>query len=162
VQSLGGFNSQNQRAECSIAAILSDCWMIRTGEQLLARQDASRRLCCSASVRVSVDSERDHTARWSVVGRSPKPVERTHPAANRSEGGADARARQRGRPDERRLRPCFTIAHQPAEKPQLFLRYTTLALRQRLRRLNEGTQLGMALEGLTAADLAYQQNEIAA
>jgi len=44
-----------------------------------------------------------------------------------------------------------------AEKPQLLLRYTTLALRQRLlRRLNEGTQLGMALEGLTAADLAYQ------
>ena len=49
------------------------------------------------------------------------------------------------------------IAGQLAEKPQLFLRYTTLALRQRLlRRLNEGTQLGMALEGLTAADLAYQ------
>jgi enoyl-CoA hydratase/carnithine racemase len=49
------------------------------------------------------------------------------------------------------------IAEQLAERPQLFLRYTTIALRQRLlRRLNEGTQLGMALEGLTAADLAYQ------
>ena len=49
------------------------------------------------------------------------------------------------------------IAEQLAEKPQLVLRYTTLALRQRLlQRLNEGTQLGMALEGLTAADLAYQ------
>jgi enoyl-CoA hydratase/carnithine racemase len=48
------------------------------------------------------------------------------------------------------------IAEQLAERPQLFLRYTTIALRQRLlRRLNEGTQLGMALEGLTAADLAY-------
>src|SRR5207244_12737620 len=53
---------------------------------------------------------------------------------------------------------ALVIAEQLAEKPQLFLRYTMLALRQRLlRRLNEGTQLGMALEGLTAADLAYQQ-----
>jgi len=53
---------------------------------------------------------------------------------------------------------AFAIAEQLAQKPQLFLRYTTLALRQRLmQRLHEGTQLGMALEGLTAADLAYQQ-----
>jgi enoyl-CoA hydratase/carnithine racemase len=52
---------------------------------------------------------------------------------------------------------ALAIGEQLAAKPQLFLRYTTLALRQRLvRRLNEGTQLGMALEGLTAADLAYQ------
>jgi enoyl-CoA hydratase/carnithine racemase len=52
---------------------------------------------------------------------------------------------------------AFAIAEQLAAKPQLFLRYTTVALRQRLlKRLNEGTQLGMALEGLTAADLAYQ------
>jgi len=44
-----------------------------------------------------------------------------------------------------------------AARPQLFLRYTTLALRQRLvTRLKAGTALGMALEGLTAADLAYQ------
>src|SRR5438132_8313803 len=46
---------------------------------------------------------------------------------------------------------AFAIAEQLAEKLQLFLRYTTLALRQRLlQRLNEGPQLGMALEGLTA------------
>jgi enoyl-CoA hydratase/carnithine racemase len=52
---------------------------------------------------------------------------------------------------------ALQIAEQLATKPQLFLRYTTLALRQRLlQRLNDGTQLGMALEGLTAADLAYQ------
>lgn len=58
---------------------------------------------------------------------------------------------------------AFAIAEQLAQKPQLLLRYTTLALRQRLlQRLNEGTQLGMALEGLTAADLAYQQQEVAA
>ncbi len=58
---------------------------------------------------------------------------------------------------------AFAIAEQLAKKPQLFLRYTTLALRQRLLlRLNEGTQLGMALEGLTAADLAYQQQEVTA
>ncbi|MHB8464358.1 MAG: enoyl-CoA hydratase-related protein, partial [Acidimicrobiales bacterium] len=49
------------------------------------------------------------------------------------------------------------LAEQLAARPQLFLRYTTIALRQRLlARLNEGTTLGMALEGLTAADLAYQ------
>jgi enoyl-CoA hydratase/carnithine racemase len=49
------------------------------------------------------------------------------------------------------------IAEQLTARPQLFLRYTTLALRQRLlQRLSDGTQLGMALEGLTAADLAYQ------
>jgi enoyl-CoA hydratase/carnithine racemase len=55
------------------------------------------------------------------------------------------------------------IAEELAKKPQLFLRYTTLALRQRLlQRLNDGTQLGMALEGLTAADLAYQQQRVAA
>ena len=52
---------------------------------------------------------------------------------------------------------ALEIAGQLAARPQLFLRYTTLALRQRLlRRLNDGTQLGLALEGLTAADLAYQ------
>lgn len=52
---------------------------------------------------------------------------------------------------------ALAIAEQLAAKPRLLLRYTTLALRQRLaQRLNEGTQLGMALEGLTAADLAYQ------
>ena len=52
---------------------------------------------------------------------------------------------------------ALEIAEQLAGKPQLFLRYTTLALRQRLlQRLNGGTKLGMALEGLTAADIAYQ------
>jgi len=57
---------------------------------------------------------------------------------------------------------ALEIAEQLAAKPSLLLRYTTLALRQRLlRRLNEGTQLGMALEGLTAADLAYQTRAVA-
>lgn len=52
---------------------------------------------------------------------------------------------------------AMELAEQLASRPQLFLRYSTIALRQRLlARLNEGTALGMALEGLTAADLAYQ------
>ena len=52
---------------------------------------------------------------------------------------------------------AMELAEKLAARPQLFLRYTTLALRQRLvARLNAGTALGMALEGLTAADLAYQ------
>lgn len=50
------------------------------------------------------------------------------------------------------------LAEQLASKPQLLLRYTPLALRQRLaKRMKEGVTLGMALEGLTAADLAYQK-----
>ena len=52
---------------------------------------------------------------------------------------------------------ALELAEQLATRPQLFLRYTTIALRQRLlTRLREGITLGMALEGLTAADLAYQ------
>jgi hypothetical protein len=44
-----------------------------------------------------------------------------------------------------------------AARPQLLTRYLAVTLRQRVsRRLAEGTQLGMALEGLTAADLAHQ------
>ena len=44
-----------------------------------------------------------------------------------------------------------------AAKPQLLTRYLAVTLRQRIsRRLAEAVQLGMALEGLTAADLAYQ------
>jgi enoyl-CoA hydratase/carnithine racemase len=51
---------------------------------------------------------------------------------------------------------ALELAEQLATRPQLFLRYTTIALRQRLlARLTDGTRLGMALEGLTAADLAY-------
>ena len=52
---------------------------------------------------------------------------------------------------------ALELAEQLATRPQLYLRYTTIALRQRLlARLTDGTRLGMALEGLTAADLAYQ------
>jgi hypothetical protein len=44
-----------------------------------------------------------------------------------------------------------------ATRGQLFLRYTTVAVRQRLfARLKEGTTLRMALEGLASADLAYK------
>jgi enoyl-CoA hydratase/carnithine racemase len=58
---------------------------------------------------------------------------------------------------DRVLSRALEHAEALAARPTLFLRYTALALRQRLaRRVNEGTQLGMALEGLTAADLAYQ------
>lgn len=49
------------------------------------------------------------------------------------------------------------LAEQLAGMPELLRRYTPLALRQRLaRRMNEGTTLGLALEGLTAADMAYR------
>lgn len=49
------------------------------------------------------------------------------------------------------------LAERLAARPQLLTRYLAVTLRQRIsRRLAEGTQLGMALEGLTAADMAYQ------
>ena len=48
------------------------------------------------------------------------------------------------------------LAEQMTQRPQLTNRYTALILRQRIsRRLNEGMALGMALESLTAANLAY-------
>ena len=50
------------------------------------------------------------------------------------------------------------LAESLAAKPQLLTRYLALTVRQRLsRRMAEAYQLGSALEGLTGADLAYQQ-----
>ncbi|MFD3479674.1 enoyl-CoA hydratase/isomerase family protein [Streptomyces sp. NPDC058695] len=50
------------------------------------------------------------------------------------------------------------LAEQLAAKPQLLTRYLAVTLRQHVsRRMAEGTVLGMALEGLTAADLAHQR-----
>lgn len=49
------------------------------------------------------------------------------------------------------------IAESLAARPQLLTRYLALTVRQRLsRQMAEGTALGMALEGLTAANLAYR------
>ncbi|MDX3771983.1 MULTISPECIES: enoyl-CoA hydratase/isomerase family protein [unclassified Streptomyces] len=49
------------------------------------------------------------------------------------------------------------LAENLAAKPQLLTRYLAVTLRQRVsHRMAEGLQVGMALEGLTAADLAYQ------
>lgn len=49
------------------------------------------------------------------------------------------------------------LAGELAAKPQLLTRYTAVTLRQRIsRRIAEGVLLGMALEGLSAADLNYQ------
>jgi enoyl-CoA hydratase/carnithine racemase len=50
------------------------------------------------------------------------------------------------------------LADHLAAKPQLLSRYLAITVRQRLsRRMAEAYQLGSALEGLTGADLAYQQ-----
>src|ERR1700746_473712 len=50
------------------------------------------------------------------------------------------------------------LAEQMTSRPQLTNRYIALVFRQRIsRRLTEGTSLGMALEALTAANLAYAQ-----
>ena len=50
------------------------------------------------------------------------------------------------------------LAESLAAKPQLLTRYLGVTVRQRLsRRMAEAYQLGSALEGLTGADLAYQQ-----
>jgi enoyl-CoA hydratase/carnithine racemase len=62
-------------------------------------------------------------------------------------------------PLEQVLPRARELAESLAAKPQLLTRYLAVTVRQRLsRRMAEATQLGMALEGLTAADLAYQQH----
>ncbi|WP_328498901.1 enoyl-CoA hydratase/isomerase family protein [Streptomyces sp. NBC_00414] len=60
-------------------------------------------------------------------------------------------------PLEKVLSRAQQLAEDLAAKPQLLTRYLAVTLRQRIsRRMAEGLQLGMALEGLTAADLAHQ------
>jgi enoyl-CoA hydratase/carnithine racemase len=54
------------------------------------------------------------------------------------------------------LARAHELAETLAAKPQLLTRYAAVTLRQRIsRRMAEGTALGMALESLTAANLAY-------
>lgn len=61
-------------------------------------------------------------------------------------------------PHERALTRGLEIATKLAAKPGLYRRLQKQTLNQRLRRrIVEGVPYGMALEGLTAADLAYQQ-----
>jgi enoyl-CoA hydratase/carnithine racemase len=58
---------------------------------------------------------------------------------------------------ERVLARAQEIAESLAARSQLLNRYLAIMLRQRLsRQMAEGTALGMALEGLTAANLAYR------
>jgi enoyl-CoA hydratase/carnithine racemase len=60
-------------------------------------------------------------------------------------------------PQPKVLARAREVAEGLATRPQLLNRYLAVTLRQRLsRHMAEGTALGMALEGLTAADLAYQ------
>ena len=48
------------------------------------------------------------------------------------------------------------IAEQMTQRPQLTNKYVAVVFRQRIRRrLAEGMLTGMALEGVTAANLAY-------
>ena len=62
-------------------------------------------------------------------------------------------------PLEQVLPRAQELAESLAAKPQLLTRYLAVTVRQRLsRRMAEATQLGMALEGLTAAGLAYEQH----
>ena len=60
-------------------------------------------------------------------------------------------------PHDEALPRGIEIATNLAAKPALYRRYQKQTLNQRLvRRIAEGVPYGMALEGLTAADLAYQ------
>jgi enoyl-CoA hydratase/carnithine racemase len=61
-------------------------------------------------------------------------------------------------PLEQVLPRARELAETIAARPQLLTRYLAVTVRQRLsRRMAEATALGLALEGLSAADLAYQQ-----
>ena len=65
-------------------------------------------------------------------------------------------------PLERVLPRATELAEQLAARPQMLSRYLAVTVRQRIsRRMAEGTQLGMALEGLTAADLQYRNGDAA-
>ena len=62
------------------------------------------------------------------------------------------------RPRDQVLPRARELADHLAARPQLLTRYLAVTVRQRLsRRMAEAYQLGSALEGLTGADLAYQQ-----
>jgi enoyl-CoA hydratase/carnithine racemase len=66
-------------------------------------------------------------------------------------------------PHDQALARGKQIAEQLAQKPTLYLRLQKHTLNQHLRRrIQEGLAYGMALEGLTAADLAHQQQAAAA
>jgi enoyl-CoA hydratase/carnithine racemase len=59
-------------------------------------------------------------------------------------------------PQDRVGSRAMEIAEGLAARPQLLSRYLATTIRQRLsRRIAEGTVLGMALEGITAANMAY-------
>ena len=59
-------------------------------------------------------------------------------------------------PQQEVLSRAQSLAEQMTSRPQLTNRYIALVFRQRIsRRLTEGMALGMALESLTAANLAY-------
>ncbi|WP_042892073.1 enoyl-CoA hydratase/isomerase family protein, partial [Anaplasma marginale] len=58
-------------------------------------------------------------------------------------------------PSDRLMVRARELAKQLAKQPTLNLRYTRVALTQRLKRLvQEGIGYGLALEGITATDLA--------
>jgi enoyl-CoA hydratase/carnithine racemase len=60
---------------------------------------------------------------------------------------------------EQVLPRALELAESLAARPQLLTRYMAVTIRQRLsRRMAEAYQLGSALEGLTGADLAYQEH----
>ncbi|WP_404788105.1 enoyl-CoA hydratase/isomerase family protein [Altericista sp. CCNU0014] len=57
-------------------------------------------------------------------------------------------------PQSKLMERAWELARQLAKQPTLTLRYTRVALTQRLKRLvNEGIGYGLALEGITATDL---------
>lgn len=59
-------------------------------------------------------------------------------------------------PQDQVLARAKELGESLAARPQLLTRYAAITLRQRIsRRIAEGTALGMALESLTAANLAY-------
>lgn len=61
-------------------------------------------------------------------------------------------------PQERVLARALEIAEEIAKRPQLLNRYVAVAIRRQIsRHLAEGTTLGLALESLTGANLAYLQ-----
>ena len=85
----------------------------------------------------------------------PRADVRTHSTDNWRQGGKSAGRDQRDRTRNRLLHRAREIAGRIANLPPLTASYTRVALTQKLRRvIDESVGYGLALEGISAADVA--------
>ena len=92
-----------------------------------------------------------HNVWPALLGAEPRPVLPPDEAEARRGGGAPARRRQRGAPEGGTARARVELARMLAVSDPLTLKYTRLALTQKLKRaVLDDLALGLAMEGLAA------------